>query len=384
MFYITFERLVLMNYNNILNVFNSVDLSIGEIQTDTIEDENLNILNRIFINKQITCSCTKITKTAMCIIYDFELFSYNITFEQIKRLEKTLQMFLRKESVVISPSKVTIGFTVSVPHDNKLIIPLGNCLKQTMDSSQFEVPLGLDEQNNPINVDISKLPHLLVSGTTGSGKSVCINNIIVSLLSKNKPEDLQLILIDPKQVEFAKYDSLKYFLNGRVITNVFQAANALYKICCNMDLRYREISRKGCKTIDEYNEISEKKYSRAIIVIDELADLMIRNKKEVEPLLVRIAQLGRACGIHLILATQRPSREVITGLIKVNIPAKICFKVPSSVNSRVVLDKSGAEKLTGYGDGLFQNNDGSDPVRFQGAYISSQEIDKFVEYINQH
>lgn len=371
-----------MNHEKKLEIFNTVDLTIGEVQENSMDDENLNILNRIFINKQITCSCTKIVKTAMCTIYDFELFSYNITFEKIKKLEKTLQMFLRKESVVISPSKYNIGFIVSVPHDNKLIIPLGNCLKQDKSLDGFIIPIGLDEQNNIININIKKLPHLLISGTTGTGKSVCINNIIVSLLAKNKPGDLQLILIDPKQVEFSKYNKLKYFLNGPIITDIYQSSNALYKICCNMDLRYREISKKGCKNIEEYNAISENKYSRAVIIIDELADLMIRNKKEVEPLLVRIAQLGRACGIHLILATQRPSREVVTGLIKVNVPAKICFKVPSAVNSRVVLDKTGAEKLTGNGDALFLNSDGSEPVRFQGAYITSEEIDKIVNCIN--
>lgn len=369
--------------NNVLEIFNTVDLTIGEVKENSVEDENLNILNRIFITNSITCSCTRIIKNTMCTLYDFELFSYNITFEKIKRLEKTLQMFLKKDSITISQSKYTIGFTVTVPHTEKIIVPIGNCLKQTFNTDSFIIPIGIDEQNNPLNIDIRKLPHLLISGTTGSGKSVCINNIIVSLLTKNNSSDLQLILIDPKQVEFAKYDRLNSYLGGRVITNVYQASNALYNICCNMDLRYREISRKGCKTIDEYNVISERKYSRAVVVIDELADLMIRNKKEIEPLLVRIAQLGRACGIHLILATQRPSHEVVTGLIKVNIPSKICFRVPSAVNSRVVIDKSGAEKLTGNGDGLFLNSDGSEPVRFQGAYVSSEEIDKLIDYINK-
>lgn len=371
-----------MQYENISKVFTIKNLSIGEIINDNLEDENLNILNRIFINNQISCSCTKILKTALCTIYDFELFSYSITFEKIKKLEKTLQMFLKKESIIISPSKINIGFTVSVPHDDRILIPLGNCFQQTENISNFSIPIGLDEQNNPVNIDITKLPHLLISGSTGSGKSVCINSIINSLLIKNTVEDLQLILIDPKQVEFSKYSNLKYFINGPVITNINYASNTLYKICCNMDLRYREISRMNCKTIDEYNAISSKKYSRAIIIIDELADLMIRNKKEIEPLLVRIAQLGRACGIHLIIATQRPSHEVVTGLIKVNIPAKICFKVPSAVNSRVVLDRAGAEKLTGYGDGLFLNSDGSEIIRFQGAYISSEEIDNCINYIN--
>ena len=149
-----------------------------------------------------------------------------------------------------------------------------------------------------------------------------------------------------------------------------------------MDNIYRLIQSKNCRNIDEYNAISNEKIPKTIIVIDELADLMIRNKKEVEPLLVRIAQLGRACGIHLILATQRPSREVITGLIKVNIPARICFKVPSAINSRVTLDTSGAEKLLGNGDGLFQNSDGSSLVRFQSAFITTEEIERTINYIN--
>lgn len=371
-----------MNKNKILEVFNTVDLSIGEVKEYSEEDENLNILNRIFITNQITCSCSRIVKTAMCTLYDFELFSFNITFEKIKRLEKTLQMFLRKESITISQSKYTVGFTISIPHDEVLTIPLGNCLKQFNPDSSFSVPIGYDEENNLVNINITKLPHLLVAGSTGSGKSVCINNIIVSLLAQNSPENLQLVLIDPKQVEFSKYADLKYFINGGVITNVYQASNALYRICCNMDLRYREIARKGCKTIDEYNAISDKKYSRAIVIIDELADLMIRNKKEVEPLLVRIAQLGRACGIHLILATQRPSHEVITGLIKVNIPTKICFSVTSAVNSRVVLDRSGAEKLIGKGDGLLLDHKGKGLIRFQGAFVSDEEIDAVVKCVN--
>lgn len=367
--------------NKILEIFNTVDLSIGEVKEHSEEDDNLNILNRIFITNQITCSCTRIVKTAMCTLYDFELFSYNITFEKVKRLEKTIQMFLRKESITISQSKYTIGFTINIPHDEALTIPLGNCLKQFNSNTSFSIPLGYDEENNLIDIDITKLPHLLIAGSTGSGKSVCINNIIVSLLSQNNPKDLQLVLIDPKQVEFSKYSDLKYFINGQVITNIYQASNALYRICCNMDLRYREIASKGCKNIDEYNAISDKKYSRAIVIIDELADLMIRNKKEVEPLLIRIAQLGRACGIHLILATQRPSHEVVTGLIKVNIPTKICFNVPSAVNSRVVLDKSGAEKLLGSGDGLlFDHNKGL--IRFKSAFISNEEIDAVVKCIN--
>jgi len=191
-----------------------------------------------------------------------------------------------------------------------------------------------------------------------------------------------MVLIDPKQVEFSRYNKMKFFLSCDVVDNIYKASSALYTICHNMEQRYRTISAMGCKDIDEFNAISEQKYSRAIIIIDELAELMMRNKKEVEPLLIRLAQMGRACGIHLILATQRPSREVVTGLLKVNIPTKICFKVPSAVNSRVVLDTSGAEKLTGDGDGLLLNPDGKDPIRFQGSFVSTSEIENMIEYVN--
>lgn len=372
-----------MNYTkpNKTQIFKIQNLDIGEITTEQ-DDNDLQVLNRIFINKDISCDCNRIIRTASCSIYDFELFNFNITFEKIKRLEKTLEMFLRKEPVLVGPSKSFSGFTISVPHNERIIIPLGNCMNLTHNTNNFEVPLGLDEENKPVMLDIAKSPHVLVCGSTGSGKSVCINTIISSILSQCDPSEVQMVLIDPKQVEFSKYNKLKSFLSCEVINNIHKASNALYTICSNMDKRYRMISAKGCKDIDEFNAISSEKYSRAIIIIDELADLMMRCKKEVEPLLVRLAQMGRACGIHLVLATQRPSREVVTGLLKVNIPTKICFKVPSAVNSRVVLDVAGAEKLTGYGDGLLLNPDGRDPIRFQGSFVESEEIEDLIKYIN--
>lgn len=372
-----------MNYQkpNTKHIFKSQNLEIGEVTT---EQDNLDLqtLARIFINKDIACDCNKIIRTASCSIYDFELFNYNITFEKIKKLEKTLEMFLRKESVLIGPSKSFAGFTVSIPHAERIIIPLGNCIELSNNIQPLEVPLGLDEENKPVTLNISKSPHVLICGATGSGKSVCINTIISSILCQCNPTDVQLVLIDPKQVEFSRYNKLKFFLTCDVVDNIYKASNALYTICANMDKRYRTISAMGCKNIDEFNAISPQKYSRAIVIIDELADLMMRCKKEVEPLLVRLAQMGRACGIHLILATQRPSREVVTGLLKVNIPTKICFKVPSAVNSRVVLDISGAEKLTGDGDALLLNPDGKDPIRFQNAFVQTQEIEDLIQYIN--
>lgn len=364
-------------------LFNVQNLEIGEIENDSLEDENLKTMTRLFMSKMITCVCTHVIKTVSCITYDFEIFSFDITFEKIKKLEKTLSMFLRKEGVLISPSKTNAGFVVSVPHSEKMKINLGNCLNMQKTSS-FSIPLGLDEQNNLVIADIKKLPHLLISGSTGSGKSVCMNGIISSIISQCSPKDVQLLLIDPKQVEFSIYDNLKYYLASPVITNPYRASEALYTVCYNMDKRYREISKTGCRDIDEYNNKvdASRRYNRMIIIIDELADLMLKCKKEVESFLVRIAQLGRACGVHLIVATQRPSREVVTGLLKVNIPAKICFKVPNSVNSRVILDRSGGEKLTGNGDGLFLNSDGSDVIRFQGAFVSTEEIENLIQHVN--
>lgn len=373
-----------MNYKKPIktHIFNVQDLKIGEITTEQ-DTLNLQTLDRIFINKDIACECNRVIRTASCSIYDFELFNYNITFEKVKKLEKTLEMFLRKDSVLIGPSKTCAGFTVSIPHDERILIPLGNCIDMVKDNFKpFSVPLGLDEENKPVSLDITKAPHVLICGATGSGKSVCVNSIISSILANCNPTEVQFVLIDPKQVEFSRYNRMKFFLSCDVVDNIYKASSALYTICNNMEKRYRTISAMGCKDIDEFNAKSEQKYSRAIIIIDELAELMMRNKKEVEPLLIRLAQMGRACGIHLILATQRPSREVVTGLLKVNIPTKICFKVPSSVNSRVVLDTSGAEKLTGDGDGLLLNSDGKDPIRFQGSFVSTSEIDNLINYIN--
>ena len=372
-----------MNYQkpNKTQIFKTKKLQIGEITTEQ-DIDNLQILERIFINKDIACECKRTIRTASCSIYDFELYNYNITFEKIKKLERTLEMFLRKDSVFIGPSKTNAGFTVGVPHDERIIIPLGNCCEMSENIKPLEIPLGLDEENKPVMLDITKAPHILICGSTGSGKSVCVNTIISSIISNCDPSQVQFVLIDPKQVEFSRYNKLKFFLSCDVVDNMYKASTALYTVCNNMEKRYRTISAMGCKDIDEFNAVSPQKYSRAIIVIDELAELMMRNKKEVEPLLVRLAQMGRACGIHLILATQRPSREVVTGLLKVNIPTKICFKVPSAVNSRVVMDISGAEKLTGDGDGLLLNPDGKDPIRFQGSYVETNEIDDLINYVN--
>lgn len=354
-----------------------------EENSTTLNDEVFERLERLFLNNSISCERVNVVDSSNFTVIDYEVFNYNITYDKIKRLEKSIQnLYLPNSNAVISPSKDKVGFSISIPKKEKDIITTGYCLSKTNLKSSLEIPIGVDEYNNPIVVDIAKMPHLLVSGTTGSGKSVCINSIISSILCNAEPYSVQFLMIDPKQVELSQYEGLKGFMACPPITNIYKASSVLYNVCRRMDQTYADIKRKGCKNIDEYNAISDVKLSKLIIVIDELADMMIQNKKEVEPLLIRIAQLGRACGIHLILGTQRPSREVVTGLLKVNIPARICFKVPQSVNSRVVLDQSGAEKLLGQGDGLFQDSNGNDLIRFQSAYISTEEVDNIINYIN--
>ena len=360
------------------------------LQLTEKDKENQEVIERVLLNKDIACECKNVFKNICSTLYEFELYNFNISFEKIKRLEKTFQMFLHSETVTVEFSKNLSGFSVNVPNQKRNIITLGDVFQKVevaplsaKNLTNMKCPIGIDNYNNPMQIDISTLPHLLICGSTGSGKSVCLNNIISSLLLTNESMALKFIMIDPKQVELAPYDELTNFLSVPVITNTYKAATVLWSLCRRMDQIYSEIRAKGCKNIDEYNSKCKIKLQRMVVVIDELADLMIKHKKEVEPSIIRLAQMGRACGIHLILSTQRPSREVVTGLLKVNIPAKICFKVPSAVNSRVVLETAGAEKLLGNGDALFLDGKSNEPVHFQGSMITTEEINKVVEAVKE-
>lgn len=370
--------------NELLKLLNkSTEDSLQLTEKDT---ENKEIIERVLLNKDISCECKNIFKNICSTLYEFELYNFDISFEKVKRLEKTFQMFLHSDAVTVEFSKHYSGFAINVPNDKRDIITLGDVFQKVeieklspTNLTNMKCPIGIDNYNNPVQIDISKLPHLLICGSTGSGKSVCLNNIITSLLLTNESAAIKFIMIDPKQVELAPYDELSNFLSVPVITNTYKAATVLWNLCRRMDQIYARIKEAGCKNIEEFNQKSNIKLQRMVVIIDELADLMIKHKKEVEPSIVRLAQMGRACGIHLILSTQRPSREVVTGLLKVNIPAKICFKVTSSVNSRVVLDNSGAEKLLGNGDGLFMDGKSNELLHFQGSMITTEEIEKIVE-----
>jgi S-DNA-T family DNA segregation ATPase FtsK/SpoIIIE len=229
--------------------------------------------------------------------------------------------------------------------------------------------------------DLAKMPHLLVAGQTGSGKSVMINDILTSLLYRNSPADLKLILVDPKQVEMKPYDDIPHLLTP-VLTEPEKCISALKWAVAEMERRYKALAEERKRNIEEYNKVkNEEGMPYIVIVIDELADLMMMAARDVEALIVRIAQKARAVGIHLVLATQRPSVDVITGLIKANVPARIAFTTASQVDSRTIIDQIGAEKLLGQGDMLFSTADMPKPRRIQGAFIDDDETNKVTDFI---
>lgn len=251
------------------------------------------------------------------------------------------------------------------------------------EKSRLAVGLGLGVSGAPIIADIKKMPHVLVAGSTGSGKSVCINTIITTLLFRNSPQELRFILVDPKRVELTGYNGIPHLLTP-VITNTDQVVAALTWATKEMDKRYKMFAEVGVRNVEEYNELSGfTAMEYIVIVIDELADIMLSAPTKVEDLIVRLAQMARATGIHLILATQRPSVNVITGLIKANVPTRIAFNVASMIDSRVIIDSPGAEKLLGRGDMLYVPPDRPLPTRIQGTYVTNDEIKALIDYLKK-
>jgi S-DNA-T family DNA segregation ATPase FtsK/SpoIIIE len=240
--------------------------------------------------------------------------------------------------------------------------------------------LGKDITGRPVFGDLGKMPHLLVAGATGAGKSVCLNTIIASLLVSATPDQVQMLMVDPKRVELTVYNGIPHLIKD-VITDARMAAGALFEMTKEMDVRYERFAKAGVRKIEEYNaKFPDEKLPYVVIVIDELADLMLVAPAKVETTIMRLAQLARATGIHLIVATQRPSVDVITGLIKANIPSRIAFAVSSQVDSRTILDMAGAERLLGRGDMLYLPIDAPKPVRAQGALITGGEVNRLVDF----
>ena len=290
------------------------------------------------------------------------------------------------------PGKRTIG--IEIPNKTISMVTVREILEtipKSMDDSKLLVTLGKNIMGKPIYCEINKTPHLLVAGSTGSGKSVCINSIITSILMRTKPEEVKLVLVDPKKVELSMYNGVPHLLTP-VVSDPRKANNVLKKIVSEMERRYDVFEASGTKNIAGYNAYVEKKNKNTdeagqiqkmpfiVVIIDELADLMLVAAKEVEDSIMRITQMARAAGIHLIVATQRPSTDVITGVVKANIPSRISFAVSSSIDSRTILDMTGAEKLLGKGDMLFLPQGENTPVRVQGTFISDEEIKAIVDY----
>ena len=326
--------------------------------------------------------------------YEMEIKS-GTKLSKVASLNKEIALALAAKDVRIQapiPGRSTIG--VEVPNQVKSQVSVREILETIPNkyaNSKLAITLGKDIMGKPIYYEINHAPHLLVAGATGAGKSVCINSIIVSILMRTKPDEVKLVLIDPKKVEFSMYNGVPHLM-APVVSDPRKANIVLKKIVSEMENRYEKFSETKTKNIESYNEYIDKQNKQRpdsdqlkhmpfiVVIIDELADLMLVAAKEVEDSIMRITQMARAAGIHLIVATQRPSTNVITGVIKANIPTRIAFAVASQIDSRTILDGAGAEKLLGKGDMLFLPQGENTPIRIQGTYLSDDEIKNVVDY----
>lgn len=315
-----------------------------------------------------------------------------VKVSKIVNLHNDIALALAAKDIRIEapiPGRSAVG--IEVPNDKISLVSLKEVLDEKFPAkNKLEVGLGRDISGEPITVELNKMPHMLVAGSTGSGKSVCINGIITSILLNAKPHEVKLMLIDPKMVELNIYNGIPHLLIP-VVTNPHKASQALEKVVAEMERRYDLFQHSSTRNIERYNEAIrrqnaelEEKQSELpyiVVIVDELADLMMVAGKEVENAIQRITQMARAAGIHLIIATQRPSVDVITGLIKNNIPSRIAFAVSSQIDSRTIIDSAGADKLLGKGDMLYVANGGSTRTRVQGAFLSDQEVQDVVNYV---
>ena len=350
-------------------------------------------------NFQISGKVVDFHVGATLTMYEFQPNS-GVKVSKITKLSDDLALLLGAKSIRILtpiPGKMTVG--IEIPNKNPYTVSFREMV-QSMQKSRKQLPLalGLDVYNQPIIENLCDMPHLLVSGTTGSGKSVFINTAINSLLFSNSPKHLRFLMIDPKMIELSPYNGIPHLLHP-VITDLTEAKDILCWAEEEMDMRYQKFSDLHSRNIESFNETIKKGSKKTaqrragkefqwewaelpyiVIVIDELADLMITQGKLVEFPITRIAQKARACGIHMIMATQRPSAEIVTGLIKTNFPTRIAFKVSSSIDSRTILDRTGAEKLLGNGDMLFMKQ-GGQIERLQGCFLSEEEVKKINDFL---
>lgn len=364
----------------------------GEKESTETINHNVSVLHQVLRDFEIQGKVVAINPGPTVTQYEIEVKS-GTRLNKISSIHNEIALALAAKDVRIEapiPGKSTIG--IEIPNKVTSAVTVREILETIpkKDKSPLLVTLGKDIMGKSMLTEINKAPHLLVAGSTGSGKSVCINSIIVSILMRSKPNEVKLVLVDPKKVELSMYEDIPHLLTP-VVTNPKQANEILKNIVAEMEDRYERFKDTGTKNIAGYNEYIEKKNETSenklpkmpfiVVIIDELADLMLVAAKEVEDSIMRITQMARAAGIHLIVATQRPSTDVITGVVKANIPTRISFAVASSIDSRTILGMSGAEKLLGKGDMLFLPQGENTPIRIQGTFISDNEIKKVVDYV---